>query len=178
LHEPDWGDLASYLFDQGEEERAAAADVAAMAVHDKVQVADSVKLLEILIVDESPLVRTEASDVFRLADASRLADTLPIYRAHVGSQSFDGERTYFIHRLEHAPANMAIEVLELIEGAIARMSEPGSKRNSGAYQITAPIMALYATNDNNSDIRRRCLDAIDKLIESELWWGDDLEGAA
>jgi AAA ATPase domain len=178
LHEPDWGDLASYLFDQGEEERAAAADVAAMAVRDKVQVADSVKLLERLIVDESPLVRTEASDVFRLADASRLADTLPIYRAHVGSQSFDGERTYFIHRLEHAPANMAIEVLELIEGAVARMSEPGSKRNSGAYQITEPIMALYATNDNNSDIRRRCLDAIDKLIESELWWGDDLEGAA
>ena len=178
LHEKDWDDLAASLFNQSEEERAAAAGVAAMAVRDKVQVADSVKLLETLIVDESPLVRAEASDVFRLADASRLADTLPVYRAHVGSPDFDGERTYFLHRLEHAPPNMAVEVLELIEGAIARMSEPNSKRSSGAYQITAPIMTLYATNDNDPDIRRRCLNAIDRLIEAELWWSDDLDSAA
>ncbi|MGC1470352.1 MAG: ATP-binding protein [Sphingorhabdus sp.] len=160
-----------------EEWRAAAAHVAANQVD-----RDSFDpMLNALIVnffnDNSELVRTAAADVFRNLDTGAMAIHAELYRGYLNSKWFEGERTYFMHRLEDAPAALDSLVLELIELVAAKVSAATAGRGTIGYRLWEPLMRIYTSNEGDAAIRKRCLDVIDVLVVSDIGGSDKLQEA-
>lgn len=115
--------------------------------------------------DDDADVRKTAADCFRRIDPSTMAIHVPLYEAYVGSKYFDGERSYFIHRLEKAPAAMDDVVLGLIERTVETVKADGPGGGHSLYQIWDPLLRIYASSGANGDRLTRCLDVIDTLVQ-------------
>jgi hypothetical protein len=123
------------------------------------------------------LIRTAVADVFRNLDTTAMAIHADLYRGYLNSKFFEGERTYFMHRLDDAPAALDPLVLELIELAAAKVSTANSDHGTIGYRLWEPVMRVYTSNEVKSDVRKRCLDVIDQLVASDIGGSDKLQEA-
>lgn len=160
-----------------EEWRAAAAHVAANQVDRSILDSELNVLIISFFNDESELVRTAAADVFRDLDTKGMAIHADLYRGYLNSASYEGERTYFMHRLEDAPSELDPLVLELIEMAATKVSAAAANRGTIGYRLWEPLMRIYTSNDGKDDVRKRCLDVIDQLVISDIGGSDKLQEA-
>ncbi len=106
-----------------------------------------------------------------------MATHADLYRGYLNSRSFEGERTYFLHRLEDAPAAFDHLVLELIELAAVKVSAAAPDRGTIGYRLWEPLMRIYTSNEGDADVRKRCLDVIDKLVTGDIGGSDKLQEA-
>ena len=157
--------------------RAAAAHVSAHQLERDVRDADLNTLIISFFNDGDELVRTAAADAFRLLDTSAMALHADLYRGYLGSLHFEGERTYFLHRLEDAPAELDSLVLELIELAASKIKTVKAGRGTIGYRLGEPLMRVYLSSDGNAPIRRRCLDVVDILLLADIGGSDKLQEA-
>ena len=160
-----------------EEWRAAAAHVAANQVDRSILDSELNVLIISFFNDESELVRTAAADVFRNLDTKGMAIHADLYRGYLNSASYEGERTYFMRRLEDAPSELDPLVLELIEMAATKVSAAAANRGTIGYRLWEPLMRIYTSNDGKDDVRKRCLDVIDQLVISDIGGSDKLQEA-
>ena len=174
---PRWLAERDTILDGCEEWRAAAAHVAANQVDRDIYDAQLNAMIIRFFNDDSELVRTAAADVFRNLDTTAMAIHADLYRGYLNSKFFEGERTYFMHRLDDAPAALDPLVLELIELAAAKVSTANSDRGTIGYRLWEPLMRVYTSNEGKSDVRKRCLDVIDQLVTSDIGGSDKLQEA-
>lgn len=160
-----------------EEWRAAAAHVAAHQLDRDVHDADLNALIISFFNDADELVRTAAADVFRHLDTNAMALHADLYRGFLNSPHFEGERTYFLHRLEDAPAELDSLVLELVELAASKLPTTAAGQGTIGYQLWEPLMRIYTSNEGDAEIRKRCLDIIDGLIANDIGGSDKLQEA-
>lgn len=175
--DPRWASERDRILNGNEEWQAAAAHVAANQIDRDVYDAQLNALIIGFFNDESELVRSAAADVFRNLDTSAMTLHAELYRGYLNSRSFEGERTYFMHRLEDAPAALDPLVLELIELAAAKVSVATSGRGTIGYRLWEPLMRIYTSNEGNAEMRKRCLDVIDQLVTSDIGGSDKLQEA-
>jgi len=107
-----------------------------------------------------------------------MARNADLYRAFLSSPYFEGERAYFMHRLNEAPAELDELVLELLELAASKLPAGGTGRASIGYRLWEPLMRLYASHEGEVAIRKRCLDVVDQLVVSEIGGSDKLNEAS
>lgn len=175
--DPRWMPERELILNGCEEWRAAAAHVTADQVEREIYDAELNALILWFFNDESELVRTAAADVFRSLDTAAMAVHAELYRGYLNSRFFEGERTYFMHRLEDAPAELDSLVLELIELVAARVSAAAAGRGTIGYRLWEPLMRIYTSSEGDAAIRKRCLDVIDKLVVSDIGGSDKLQEA-
>lgn len=128
--------------------------------------------------DPAQVVRDTASDVFRRINSAAMARNADLYRAFLSSPYFEGEWTYFLHKLNEAPAELDELVLELLELAVSKLPAGGTGRASFGYRLWEPLMRLYASHEGEVAIRKRCLDVVDQLVVSEIGGTDKLSEAS
>ncbi|PTR05648.1 MULTISPECIES: hypothetical protein, partial [unclassified Novosphingobium] len=165
LEDERWKDTIDTLIEKGPTQRAAIAEVASAYVANAEHVGRTSVWLTRFFDDDDDGVRRTAADCFRRIDPSTMAMHAPLYEAYVGSKYFDGERSYFIHRLEKAPAVMDDVVLGLIERTVEVVKTGGPGGGRGLYQIWDPLLRIYATCGANGARLKRCLDVIDVLVQ-------------
>lgn len=175
--DPRWSPERKLILEGNAEWRAAAAHVAANEVDRDVHDADLNALIIDFFNDESDLVRTAAADVFRSLDTGAMATHADLYRGYLNSKSFVGERTYFLHRLEDAPAAFDSLVIEIVELAVTKVSTAATNRGTIGYRLWEPLMRIYTSNERDADVRKRCLDVIDTLIANDIGGSDKLQEA-
>lgn len=174
--DPQWASERERILNGNEEWRAAAAHVAANQIDRDAHDAQLNALIISFFNDESELVRVAAADVFRNLDTSAMALHAELYRGYLNSRSFEGDRTYFMHRLEDAPAAFDPLVLELLELAAAKVPVD-TRRATIGYRLWEPLMRIYTSNEGNAEIRKRCLDVIDQLVTNDIGGSDKLQEA-
>ena len=169
LDDNTWMSLGEKLIAADAEYRSAAAAVAAGNYqHTRFGTTCSAWLIA-FFDDEEKFVRHEASDCFRLMKTDNIAEHAGLFEAYVGSKYFETDRTYFLHRLEHAPPRLDELVLNLLEGTVVASEETG--RGARAYELHEVgelVLKLYASNIEHPDRRTRALDLIDRLVERGL----------
>jgi hypothetical protein len=175
--DPRWLPERELVLNGCEEWRAAAAHVAANHVEREHLDAELNALILKFFNDDSELVRTAATDVFRCLGTGAMAIHAELYRGYLNSRFFEGERTYFMHRLEDAPAALDSMVLELIELAAGKVPTAAAGRGTIGYRLWEPLMRIYTSNEGDAAIRKRCLDVIDKLVVSDIGGSDKLQEA-
>lgn len=173
---PDWAAERDAIVTGKPDMRAAAAHVYAGRVERDVRDGEINDRLVRFFNDRSKQVRHQAADVFRRLDTSAMALHADLYRGYLAAPSFDGERTYFLYRLEDAPAALDALVLELVELAAAKLSTQ-SDPGSGGYRLWEPLMRIYTSNAHNAAMRTRCLDIIDLLVAKSIYGTDKLQEA-
>src|SRR3546814_6248193 len=101
----------------------------------------------IRLFDEDETVRHEASDCFRRMRTSDIASHAGLFEAYVASRYFETDRTYFLHRLEHAPPGLDELVLKLLEDTLkARTEGNNDHRAYELREIGELALKLYASN--------------------------------
>ena len=129
-----------------------------------------------LFDDEDKTVRHEASDCFRRMKTSDIAAQAGLFEAYVASRYFETDRTYFLHRLEHAPPELDELVLKLLEDTLQANTQ--GDRDPRAYELHEVgelVLKLYASNVEHSQRRSQALDLIDLLVERGLMGMQKLE---
>lgn len=178
LDNPEWLPLAENLIESGAEYRSAAAAVAASNFRSARFGTTCTDWLIRLFDDEDKTVRHEASDCFRRMGTSDIAAHAGLFEAYVASRYFETDRTYFLHRLEHAPPGLDELVLKLLEDTLkARTGGTGDPRAYELHEIGELVLKLYASNVDYPQRRTRALDLIDRLVERGLMEMQKLEAA-
>lgn len=178
LGDPKWLPFAENLLESGAEYRSAAAAVAAANFESARFGTTCTDWLIRLFDDEDQTVRHEASDCFRRMRTSDIAAHAGLFEAYVASQYFETDRTYFLHRLEHAPPGLGELVLKLLEDTLTARTEGNSDpRASELHEIGELVLKLYASNIDRPQRRTRALDLIDRLVERGLMGMQKLEAA-
>lgn len=175
---PCWDAERARILSGHDEWRAAGAQVVVEQIDED---SDDPQLRELIIGffhDPAELVRGRAADVFRRINTAAMERYADLYRAFLSSPYFDGERTYFMHRLDEAPAALDEFVLELLELATSKLTAVGTGRASVGYRLWEPLMRIYASHDGDPAIRKRCLDVVDQLVASEIGGSDKLNEAS
>jgi anti-anti-sigma regulatory factor len=169
LGDPIWLPLAENLIDTDAGFRSAAAAVAAANFESARFGTTCSGWLVRLFNDEDRSVRHEASDCFRRMKTSDISEHAGLFEAYVASRYFETDRTYFLHRLEHAPPRLDELVLKLLEDAISRSAGGGhDSRSYELHQIGELVLKLYASNIDDPGRQKRALDLIDRLVEQGL----------
>jgi hypothetical protein len=170
LEDPTLLELGERLISESEEYRAAAAAVAAANLNGYSALCSD--WLRRFFDDASKMVRTEATDCFRLMKAEAIAEHAGLFEAFVASPYFSTDRTYFLHRLEDAPPAMADSVLKLLEDVIRSVDENSERASAHElYAVSDLILKTYASNLENPDRVRRSLNLIDRLVDTGLMHG-------
>lgn len=178
LDDPDWLPLAEKLIEADAENRSAAAAVAAANFESARFGTTCTNWLIRLFDDEDKTVRHEASDCFRRMRTADVAAHAGLFKAYVVSKYFETDRTYFLHRLKHAPPGFDELVLKLLEDTLAASAE--GNRDPRAYElheIGELVLKLYTSNVDHPDRRTRALNLIDRLVERGLMDVRKLEAA-
>lgn len=173
-----WDVERARIFVGHEEWRAAGAQVVVEQIDEEIEDPQICELIIGFFDDPSELVRGRASDVFRRISTAAMARYAYLYRAFLSSPYFEGERTYFMHRLSEAPAELDELVLELLELAASKLPAAGTGQSSIGYRIWEPLMRIYASHASDAVLRKRCLDVVDKLVVSEVGGSDKLSEAS
>lgn len=176
LDDPEWLSLAENLIGTSAEYRSAAAAVAAANFESARFGTTCTNWLIRLFDDEDKIVRHEAADCFRRMKTSDIATHSELFEAYVASRYFETDRTYFLHRLEHAPPGLDELVLKLLEETLKTRTE--RDRDPQAYelhQVGELVLKLYASNIEHPQRRTRSLDLIDRLVERGLMEMQKLE---
>ncbi|HEY4201524.1 MAG TPA: ATP-binding protein [Devosiaceae bacterium] len=178
LDDPAWLSLAENLIGTDAEYRSAAAAVAAANFESARFGTTCTDWLIRLFDDEAKIVRHEASDCFRRMKTSDIAAHAGLFEAYVASRYFEADRTYFLHRLEHAPPGLDELVLKLLEDTLkARTEGDRDPRAYELHEVSALVLKIYASNIEHPQRRTRSLDLIDRLVERGLMEMQKLEAA-
>jgi hypothetical protein len=87
---------------------------------------------------------------------SDIATHAGLFEGYVSSRYFETNRTYFLHRLEHAPAGLDELVLKLLEDTLlARTGEESDPRAYELREIGGLALKLYASNVDHPGRRSR-----------------------
>jgi hypothetical protein len=178
LEEMRWIPRVEALIEQGPIQRGTIAEVAVGYLPQKEHAERTISWLRRLFDDDDQGVRAAAADCFRRIDAGDMATYAGLYEAYVGSKYFDAERTYFLHRLENAPAAMDDIVLGLIEKSVTIAKSGKTGRMHGLYQIWDPLLRIYASCGTDTKRLTRCLDVIDTLVGLDAIGSDKLNALA
>lgn len=174
----DWESERARVLSGHDEWRAAGAQV---VVEEMDAESDDPELRDLIIQffsDRAELVRDLAVDVFRRIGTDAMERNAEIYRAFLSSPYFEGERTYFMHRLEEAPSALDGLVLELIELAASKLPLASAGHSSIGYRLWEALMRIYASHQDDPDIRKRCLDVIDTLVTRNIGGSNKLTEAS
>lgn len=164
-----WRKTADILIEKGEQFRSAAAAVANANLQSKRTNSLCSDWLRRFLDDDSAIVRQEATDCFRRLNTDNLADHIGLFDAYVSSRYFETERSYFLHRLEHAPAAAEGLVLKLLEDTMLASGKDGRERKPYELRDVGELaLKIYAANADDPDKRRRALDIIDGLVDDGL----------
>lgn len=163
-----WVEEREAILNGDPEWRAAAAHVAAHSFDGSIADLALDGLIGGFFDDPAPIVRSEATDVFRRMDAKAISIHADLFRRFLTSAQYDGGRTYFLHRLDDTPAELDLPVLDIIEVAARKLSPTGPGRGDVGYQLWAPLLRIYTSNEADPSIRKRCLDVIDMLIDKDM----------
>jgi hypothetical protein len=164
LEDGRWTARIDALIEAGPTQRAAIAEIASAYVPHAAHVGRTTSWLIRLFNDDDEGVRSAAVDCFRRIDASSMATYTALYEAYVASKFFNAERTYFLHRLEKAPAAMDDVVLGLIETTVVIAKAGAAGHSHSLYQIWDPLLRIYASCGDDAKRLGRCLDVIDQLV--------------
>lgn len=178
LDDPHWLPLAENLIGTDAQYRSAAAAVAAANFESARFGTTCTNWLIRLFDDDEKLVRHEASDCFRRMKTADIAAHAGLFEAYVASKYFETDRTYFLHRIEHAPPGLDELVLKLLEEAIGPSEAAG--REAKAYELhemAELVLKLYVSNIEHPKRRTRALDLIDRLVERGVMGIQKLEAA-
>ncbi|MEG3148878.1 hypothetical protein U1769_03185 [Sphingomonas sp. ZT3P38] len=178
LDDPNWLPLAENLIGTDAQYRSAAAAVAAANFESARFGTTCTNWLIRLFDDDEKLVRQEASDCFRRMETENISAHAGLFEAYAASKYFEADRTYFLHRIEHAPPDLDDLVLRLLEDAI-RPNDAGA-RHDRAYELhemAELVLKLYASNIEHPGRRSRTLDLIDRLVERGVMGMQKLEAA-
>ncbi|RVD65437.1 hypothetical protein [Mesorhizobium sp. M7A.F.Ca.ET.027.03.2.1] len=176
LNDQDWLPLAENLIDTDAEYRSAAAAIAAANFESARFGTTCTSWLIRLFDDDEKIVRNEASDCFRRMKATDISAHAELFEAYSASKYFESDRTYFLHRLEHAPPGLDELVLKLLEDTVRERT--GSGQDPRAYELHEVgelVLKLYASNIEHPIRRARALDLIDRLVERGLMGMQKLE---
>lgn len=168
LEGDDWDEEREAILQGDAEWRAAAAHVVAHSFDGDTADPALDDMIGGFFDDPAPIVRSEASDVFRRMGTKAMSVHAELYRRFLTSVQYDGGRTYFFHRLDDTPAELDMQVLEIIELAALKLNPTGPGRGDIGYQLWAPLLRIYTSNETDTSIRKRCLDVIDMLIAKDL----------
>src|SRR3546814_13313800 len=72
-----------------------------------------------------------------------------LFEAYVASRYFETDRTYFLHRLEHAPPGLDELVLKLLEDTIQARTE--GNNDPRAYELREIDALALKLSDSNAD---------------------------
>lgn len=176
LDDRDWLSFAENLIEADAEYRSAAAAVAAANFESARSGTTCTDWLIRFFDDDETAVRQEAFDCFRRMKTEDISAHAEVFKAYAASKYFESERTYFLHRLEHAPPGLDDLVLNLLEETVRKRNDSG--RDPRAYElheIGELALKIYASNSEHP-IRRTCaLGLIDQLVERGLMGIQKLE---
>jgi len=175
IDEPRWDLERLDILDGNVQWRCAAAHVISGEVSKDHRDESLNALLASFFSDRSVIVRRVAADVFRRLDTRAMAIHSDLYRSYLSTRYFSGERTYFLYRLEDAPAELDALVLELIELVAAKSQT--QKGSDAGYRLWEPLLRIYTSNSFDFAIRERCLDVIDLLVTRGVYGADKLQDA-
>lgn len=178
LDDPDWLQLAEELIEADAENRSAAAAVAATNFESVRFGTTCTSWLIRLFDDADKFVRDEASDCFRQMRTENIATHAGLFEAYAASRYFETGRTFFLHRLKHAPARLDELVLKLLEDIVAANAK--GNRDPHAYElreIGELVLKLYAASVDHPDRRTRALNLIDRLVAWEFMDMQKLDAA-
>src|SRR3546814_3519299 len=100
---------------------------------------------------------------------SDIASHAGLFEAYVASRYFETDRTYFLHRLEHAPPGLDELVLKLLEDTLkARTEGNNDPRAYELREIGELALKTYASNVDHPMCRTLALDLLDRIFEDGL----------
>lgn len=172
-----WSVEKTAVFEGSAEWRASAAHVAANRLDSDVLDVDLNTAIISFFEDEDEMVRSAAADVFRHINTRAMALHADLYRGYLNSPYFEGERTFFLHQLDDAPAELDSLVLELTALAASKLPKKTADRGTIGYRLWKPLMRIYTSNEDDPQFRKQCLDIIDLLIANDIGGSDKLQEA-
>lgn len=176
LDDQDWLPRAENLIETDAEYRSAAAAVAAANFGSARFGTTCTAWLIRFFDDDEKVVRNEASDCFRRMKAADIGTHAELFEAYAASKYFESDRTYFLHRLEHATPGLDELVLKLLEDTVRERTDSGQDpRAYELHEVGELVLKLYASNIEHPTRRGRALDLIDRLIERGLMGMQKLE---
>src|SRR3546814_15994451 len=109
---------------------------------------------------------------------SDIASHAGLFEAYVASRYFETDRTYFLHRLEHAPPGLDELVLKLLEDTLkARTEGNNDPRAYELREIGELALKLYASNVAHPLRPTTPLALTDRLSPAGIVGSEKLEAA-
>lgn len=176
LDDRHWLSFAEKLIEADADYRSAAAAIAAANFDSARFGTTCTDWLIRFFDDDETAVRHEAFDCFRRMKAEDILAHAEVFKAYAASRYFESERTYFLHRLEHAPPGLDDLMLKLLEETVRKRNDSG--RDPRAYELHEVgelALKLYASNREHPTRRARALGLIDQLVERGLMEMQKLE---
>src|SRR3546814_14197953 len=100
---------------------------------------------------------------------SDIASHAGLFEAYVASRYFETDRTYFLHRLAHAPPGLDELVLQLLADTLkARTEGNNDPRAYELREIGELALKPYASNVAAPLRRTRAPDPIDRIVGAGL----------
>lgn len=157
--------------------RRLASDIASRAVVEDTYRDRAIRNLLRYFDDDDPMVRKEASGVFRSIPSQQFAPFMGLAQAYVTSKAFETDSFAFLHALQGAHCNVAGLVVAAAEKFIVDLKAGGEAakgRDMDFHQLKDLIKTEYAASENNPALRKRLLDVIDQMLMLELHGADEI----
>ena len=162
-------DDADIVLGMGEDARAAAARIYADNVADETVGADCEERLKGLFRDESEEVRRAAARCWHALEPDDVAKRGALLGAFIASIDLDADVEPLIHKLEESSERLPAEVCELAERVVEAYGTKGGdmrlREAAVAHNLSPLVLRLHEkTDDTDTELRRRVLDVIDKML--------------
>ena len=135
-------------------------------------VAESLDDLPQLLEDHDPDIRAQAGLAIRRLDEVSKADIEPLIDAVLASSTFPDQMENLIFAFERMqtqlPANTITVCERTVEAAGAELGNMASRAALTGHGLVTVVLRLYRQGD--TVLRSRCLDIIDRLSESDVYF--------
>lgn len=169
---PDSADMGAECVAGDEAQRRGAARVAEANLFSSECAEYTHATLPAFFNDPVKAIRAEAAGCFRNAEGRDLEKVKPIIRAFLDSTAFGENVEDLMWPLEHSTASIAEEVLLTCEAVIAHIESLGNDPMHGLYgqadNVAELVLRAYRQTDESA-IRARCLDIVDRLLAQEVY---------
>ena len=127
--------------------------------------------------DDDEAVRQQAAGVFREIKPDEFVRYKPLADIYIKSRAFGSDSWALFHALAEAECkvdDIVVSASEMLIGDIERNGNAGGRRSSDLHQLQEILKKEYATSEADSDLRRRLLDLIDRMLALELHGVDSI----
>lgn len=160
---------ADLVLSLGDNARVGAASVFARNVADPTIGAECEKRLKDLFEHKSEAVRGAAAGCWNVLGPDELTKRGSLLGAYVKSIGPDADVTVLTRGLRQSQESLPAEVCELAERAVAaygpRAGDIRLRESAAGYDLASLVIRLHEETDD-SELRRRVLDAIDKMLRA------------